>query len=86
MGQVIFTLGQTLEKMGISKNRLAVKSEVRPATIASIVNGEAKRIEIKTLTNIIDALIFLNENEAKPQNRLQKIGIEDVITYKNDAI
>ncbi|GGH85120.1 hypothetical protein JOD43_003917 [Pullulanibacillus pueri] len=77
MGKIKFTLGETIEKMGdnITKNKIAVESKVRPATIASLVNGDARRIELDTLINILDALNNLNDGN-------EKIGIHNIIDYE----
>jgi len=72
MGKIVFNLGKTLDDLKITKNKLAVESKVRPATIAQLVNGESRRIELDTLTNILDALNRFDPN----------IGIKNIIEYQ----
>lgn len=72
-----FTLGETLDKLPgeITRNKLSVESKVRPATIADLVNGEAKRIEVDTLQKILEALERLADGT-------MRITVEDVIKYE----
>lgn len=74
---IVFTLKKTLNELGITKNKLAVESKIRPATIADIVNGKSKRIELDTLLNILDTL----NQFAKEKGIDQEIKVEDVFIY-----
>lgn len=78
-GKIRFTLAQTLEELEVSRNKLAVKSEIRPATIGDMVNEETKRIELDTLISILDTLnMFAREKGYRP------ITIDDVFVYEHE--
>jgi predicted transcriptional regulator len=74
-GNFRFTLKETLKEIdeNLTRNKLAVEAKVRPGTIADIVNGESKRIELDTLKRILDVLNEMADRE---------ITIEDVIVYE----
>jgi DNA-binding Xre family transcriptional regulator len=73
-----YKLGNVLGELEITKNALAVEAKVRPATVATYVNGDVGRIEIDTLTNILDAL-----NRFAIEKGIQRrYGIEDIISYE----
>lgn len=72
-----FTLLNSIEELGISMNYLSVHSEVRPATIAALCNGTAKKLDLTTLHIILDTL-----NSIAKQKRIDKIyTINNVIQY-----
>jgi DNA-binding Xre family transcriptional regulator len=75
-GKFRFTLKETLKDIdeNLTRNKLAVEAKVRPATIADIVNGESKRIELDTLKRILDVLNKMSDT--------REITIEDVIVYE----
>ena len=54
--QVRFVLDQTIKKMGISGNRVAVEAKVRSNTIYDILANNKKTISLEHLTAIRDAL------------------------------
>lgn len=74
MGKIEFTLGKTLEEFKMTRNKLAVSAMIRPATVADMVNGKTKRVEIPTLIRILDVL---NRSEDRPR----KATVNDVFTY-----
>ncbi|MRB43012.1 helix-turn-helix domain-containing protein [Bacillus thuringiensis] len=77
MSSMVFTLGETMEEIGITKNKLAVESKVRPATISNLVNGEVGLVRFDTLKSILDAL-----NQLAEKNGVDKTyRIEDVVQY-----
>ncbi|WP_248928992.1 helix-turn-helix domain-containing protein [Paenibacillus hamazuiensis] len=79
-GKVQFNLGKTLDELGISRNKLAVESKTRPATVLDLVSGDTKRIEIDTLVNLLDAL-----NEiARGRGFTRQITVSDIIEYTSD--
>ncbi|MBU7318829.1 helix-turn-helix domain-containing protein [Paenibacillus oleatilyticus] len=78
--KVRFNLGRTIEELGITRNKLAVESKTRPATVLDLVSGETKRIEIHTLVNLLDALNTI----AREQGITRKITISDIIEYIPD--
>ncbi|GLI07872.1 transcriptional regulator [Paenibacillus tyrfis] len=78
--KVRFNLGRTIEELGITRNKLAVESKTRPATVLDLVSGETKRIEIHTLVNLLDTLNTI----AREQGITRKITISDIIEYIPD--
>ncbi|KZE78833.1 helix-turn-helix domain-containing protein [Paenibacillus elgii] len=78
--KVRFNLGRTIEELGITRNKLAVESKTRPATVLDLVSGETKRIEIHTLVNLLDTLNKI----AREQGITRKITISDIIEYIPD--
>ncbi|MDZ5607921.1 helix-turn-helix transcriptional regulator [Bacillus pseudomycoides] len=78
---MIFTLGRTLQELGVTKNKLAVEAKIRHNTISDLVNGDASSIRIDTLQAILDTL-----NELAAEKGIDKIyGIKDVIKHEKDA-
>lgn len=67
------TLGNTLQKIGKTRNALAVEAKVRPATINAIVDGSAKQIVFETLEAILEALHRLDPS--------QQFTIEDIVKF-----
>ncbi len=76
-----FKLGDVLKELDITKNALAVESKVRPATVATYVNGDVNSIEIETLTNMLDAL---NRIAIEIGNK-RRYGIEDIVSYEYEG-
>jgi DNA-binding Xre family transcriptional regulator len=74
MGKIEFTLDKTLEEFDITRNKLAVQAMIRPATVADMVNGKTKRIELPTLISILDVL----SREGK-----RSVTIDDVFKYSD---
>lgn len=77
VNRIRFNLGKTLEEIGITRNKLAVESKTRPATVLDLVSGDSKRIEIETLTNLLDAL----NKESRARGIIRTITISDIIEY-----
>ncbi|KFN01807.1 XRE family transcriptional regulator [Bacillus clarus] len=78
---MIFTLGQTLNELGITKNKLAVEAKIRHNTISDLVNGDASSIRMDTLQSIIDTL-----NVFATENGIDKVyGIKDVVKHEKDV-
>lgn len=75
--RIQFNLGRTLDEIGITRNKLAVESKTRPATILDLVSGETKRLEIETLINLLDAL----NAEARTRGITRMISVSDIIEY-----
>ncbi|ADM72288.1 hypothetical protein GMA19_04529 [Paenibacillus polymyxa E681] len=72
-----FKLGDILEELDISRNKLAVEAKIRPATVIDMVNGKTKRLELETLVHILDAL-----NRIAHQRRFSRtITLADIIEY-----
>jgi DNA-binding Xre family transcriptional regulator len=68
-------LDQTLTKLELSRNALAVESKVRPLTINSIYSEDAKQLNFHTLKQIIEALDRL----AAEKNINKKHSISDIV-------
>ncbi|MFN4174037.1 MAG: helix-turn-helix domain-containing protein [Parachlamydiaceae bacterium] len=66
------------EKKGLSRNKLAVESKIRPATISQIYNDEAKAVQFDTLVSILNALNRLSLEEGDGR----RYTIEDIFTYE----
>ncbi|ALP37154.1 control protein [Paenibacillus sp. IHB B 3084] len=72
-----FKLGDILEELDITRNRLAVEAKIRPATVIDMVNGKTKRLELETLVHILDAL-----NKFARQRRFTRtISLADIVEY-----
>ncbi|MGE6615810.1 MULTISPECIES: helix-turn-helix domain-containing protein [Bacillus cereus group] len=77
MSLMVFTLGETLIELGITKNKLAVEAKIRPTTISNLVSGEVGLIRFDTLQAILDAL-----NELAVEKGINKTyRIEDIVQY-----
>ncbi|OMC97840.1 XRE family transcriptional regulator [Paenibacillus odorifer] len=72
-----FKLGATLDVLGTTRNKIAVESKTRPATILDLAGGDTRTIKLDTLANILDALNEL----AKEKGIERTIGIDDIIEY-----
>jgi len=53
---IFSSLQRSLDELGISKNRLAVESKIRPNTIYDIVDNQITLIKMVTLETILDTL------------------------------
>lgn len=53
---IIFHLEELLEKENISQNKFARITGIRPNTINDIVNNKVQRIELRTLTKILNVI------------------------------
>ncbi|MHA2853399.1 helix-turn-helix domain-containing protein [Paenibacillus lautus] len=72
-----YKFAETLDMLGTTRNKIAVESKIRPATILDLAAGQTKTIKLETLVSILDAL---NEiAQAKGIDRY--IGISDIIEY-----
>lgn len=74
-------LDQTLAKLELSRNALAVESKVRPVTINSIYSEDAKQLNFHTLKQIINALdrLAIERGIAKMHT------ISDIVDVKEDG-
>ncbi|MEK5181759.1 XRE family transcriptional regulator [Paenibacillus odorifer] len=75
--RIKFKLGATLDVLGTTRNKIAVESKTRPATILDLAGGDTRTIKLDTLANILDALNEL----AKEKGIERTIGIDDIIEY-----
>lgn len=77
MEGIKFKLADTLDELRTTRNRVAVESKTRPATVLDLAAGETKTIKLETMVNILDAL-----NEIAREEGIERvIGIEDIIEY-----
>jgi predicted transcriptional regulator len=77
MEGIKFKLAKTIDEIGTTRNRVAVESKTRPATILDLAAGETKTIKLETLVNILDAL-----NQIAREEGIERIiGISDIIEY-----
>jgi predicted transcriptional regulator len=76
-----FVLKETLDNLNITRNFLAVKGEIRPATLGEIYYGTAKRLDIDTLTKIMDTLNSISTNKGK-----KVYNVTDILTYIPEEI
>ncbi|MNC38436.1 hypothetical protein D3C81_938120 [compost metagenome] len=77
MEGIRFNLEQTLDYLGMTRNKLSVESKTRQATILDLAAGESKTVRLDTLVSILDTL---NET-AKRRGLERKFGVDDVIQY-----
>ncbi|MNN33864.1 hypothetical protein D3C81_1476390 [compost metagenome] len=72
-----FKLADTISELGTSRNKIAVESKTRPATILDLAAGDTKTIKLETVVNILDAL----NDIAREKGIDRVIGIGDIIEY-----
>lgn len=75
-----FVLDETLEEIGVTRNKLSVESKVRYTTITDMANNGVKQVNIATLEQIV---IALNEL-AKEKNVNRKFDVNDVFIFDFD--
>lgn len=68
-------LEETLTAHNITKNSLAREAKVRPNLIYDMCEGKTRRIDLDTLSNIIDTLSVMTG---------EKCTLTDVLEYKNE--
>jgi DNA-binding Xre family transcriptional regulator len=77
----ISNLGKTLKELDdTTRNALAVEAKIRPATINELAKGEAKQINFKTLSAIIETL----NRMSKEKEIAKKYNVNDVFEYQNE--
>ncbi|OMD09845.1 helix-turn-helix domain-containing protein [Paenibacillus odorifer] len=79
---IISNLENTIKQLGLTQNKLAVLSEVRPNTINDLVKGNSKRIEFETIDKILTTI-----NQIASSKGIAKFFyIRDIIEYENETI
>ncbi|WP_409369900.1 helix-turn-helix domain-containing protein [Lysinibacillus sp. 38-6] len=68
------TLKETLENTTLTRNAIAVKAGIRPATLHEIVNEKSKGITFETLNKILDAMNELDKTRT--------YDIKDIFVYE----
>lgn len=72
------TLQNTLDELNITRNKLAVESKVRPATLQSLVDNKTASIKFDTLNALLDTINKI----AQEKGMSKKYEINDIITYQ----
>jgi predicted transcriptional regulator len=80
MGRIISNLERTLSEVGVTRNKVAVKAEIRPATLADMVNDRSRSLNYQTATAILDAINAI----AAEQGSTKVYGITDIIEYVHE--
>jgi DNA-binding Xre family transcriptional regulator len=73
-----FKLDEILSELGITRNKLAVESKVRPVTVNDLFEGKSKRLELPTIQKILDTL----NNFAHLKGLDKTYTIDDIIKYE----
>lgn len=68
------TLNKTLENSTLTRNAIAVKAGIRPATLHELVNDKSKGITFETLSKILDAMNELDDS--------RDYDIRDIFVYE----
>ncbi|WP_431810978.1 helix-turn-helix domain-containing protein [Lysinibacillus sp. FW12] len=68
------TLNETLENTSLTRNAIAVKAGIRPATLHELVNNKTKGITFETLSKILNAMNELDTTRT--------YDIKDIFIYK----
>lgn len=79
----LFELEEVLKEVDLTRNALAVEAKIRPATVADLYNGKSKRLELPTISSILDVL-----NKRSTELGLNKTYTIDSLiryTYDKDA-
>jgi hypothetical protein len=75
--RIKFKLADTLDEVGITRNRVAVESKTRPATIIDLAAGDTKTIKLETIVSILDSI-----NTIAREKGIDRIfNITDIIEY-----
>lgn len=77
---IVFILQETLDKRGISRNKLSVEGKIRLATLYEMVNNQSKAIKLDTFDAIIKTINKICESE-----NIEKVNVSDIIVYVPDA-
>lgn len=67
-------LKETLENCKLTRNAIAVKAQVRPATLHDLVVGNSKSINFETLDKILNAMNELDDS--------RQYDISDIVVYE----
>ncbi|MEI2284422.1 XRE family transcriptional regulator [Paenibacillus polysaccharolyticus] len=75
--QIKFNLNNVLRELGTTRNRIAVESKTRPATILDLASGESRTIKLETMVEILNAV-----NRIAEENGIdRRYGIDALIEY-----
>lgn len=80
VNQIKFNLNSVLDELGTTRNRIAVESKTRPATILDLASGETRTIKLETMVEILNAI-----NRIAEENGIKRqYGIDALIEYIPD--
>lgn len=75
--QIKFNLNNILKELGTTRNRIAVESKTRPATILDLASGETRTIKLETMVEILNAI-----NRIAAETGIdRRYGIDALIEY-----
>ncbi|MDT9720788.1 XRE family transcriptional regulator [Paenibacillus sp. ClWae2A] len=75
--QIKFNLNEVLAEIGTTRNKVAVESKTRPATILDLASGDTRTIKLETMVEILNAINRI----AKENGSTRQFGIEALIDY-----
>ncbi|GIO93552.1 helix-turn-helix domain-containing protein [Paenibacillus lactis] len=73
---IVIKLESVLSEAGITKNALAREAKVRPNLIYDMCDGKTKRIDLETLSVILDTLISMTG---------RRYSLSDILEYIEDV-
>lgn len=79
--QIKFNLNKVLDEIGATRNRVAVESKTRPATILDLASGDTRTIKLETMVEILNAINRI----AREKGSTRQYGIEALIEYIPNA-
>ncbi|MGD6896121.1 helix-turn-helix domain-containing protein [Bacillus infantis] len=74
---ITFNLESILEELEITKNHLAVETKTRPATVLDLSRGKVKRVDIETLSSLLDHL----NSVARERGMEKTYTIDSILPY-----
>ncbi|WP_340031205.1 XRE family transcriptional regulator [Paenibacillus sp. FSL K6-1122] len=75
--QIKFNLNEVLAEISTTRNKVAVESKTRPATILDLASGDTRTIKLETMVEILNAINRI----AKENGSTRQFGIEALIEY-----
>lgn len=74
-------LAKVLEELDTTRNKIAVESKTRPATLLDMNEGKTKRLELETVERILNVI-----NDIAAEKGIDKVyTLNDLFTYEKDA-
>jgi predicted transcriptional regulator len=77
VNQIKFNLNRVLDELDVKRNKIAVESKTRPATILDLASGDTRTIKLETMVEILNAINRI----AKESGSTRQYGIEALIEY-----
>lgn len=78
-----YGLNEILEEIEQTRNKIAVESKIRPATIYDMCEGKTKRLELSTINTVLNTI-----NQMASTKGIEKIyKLDDLFpyTYEKDS-